>query len=76
MRQAVPSAWDKPPPAGEAIAGDIMKYEDPKMEEYFQSLPAEVKAYINASGADICSLGELTMIGEHFRHSLGCADTK
>ncbi|MCI2056575.1 MAG: hypothetical protein LKJ86_05445 [Oscillibacter sp.] len=48
-----------------------MKYKDPKMEAYWNSLPGDVKALINASGADICSPGELTMIGEHFKHSLG-----
>lgn len=49
-----------------------MKYEDPKMEAYYQSLPPEVRQFIDQSRADICSLGELTLIGEHFRVSLGC----
>ncbi|MCC8122108.1 MAG: hypothetical protein LIO58_00980 [Oscillospiraceae bacterium] len=47
-----------------------MKYEDPKMEAYFNSLPGVVKRYIAKSGAVIGSLGELTMIGEHFKNSL------
>ncbi|MBU5626936.1 hypothetical protein KQI82_08450 [Oscillibacter sp. MSJ-2] len=47
-----------------------MKYQDPKMEEYFNSLPVQVRSFINRSGADICSPGELTMIGEHLKHSL------
>ena len=47
-----------------------MQYEDPKMEAYFQSLPPSVQALIIRSGADIASLGELTMIGEHFKNNL------
>ena len=50
--------------------GDEMKYEDPKMEAYFCSLPLAVQSYINQSGADICSIGELTIIGEHFANNL------
>jgi len=46
------------------------KYDDPQMEAYFNSLPGAVKAYINRSGAVIGSLGELTMIGEHFKNNL------
>lgn len=48
-----------------------MKYRDPKMEAYFNSLPSEVRAYINLSKADISSLGSLMLIGEHFRYSFG-----
>ena len=48
-----------------------MKYEDPNMEEYFRSLPLAVQSFINQSGADICSPGELTLIGEHFKNSFG-----
>ncbi|MPM78315.1 hypothetical protein SDC9_125326 [bioreactor metagenome] len=47
-----------------------MKYEDPKMEAYFKSLPGAVQNHINESGIDICSLGELTLIGEHFANNL------
>ena len=47
-----------------------MKYKDPKMEAYYQSLPPEVRRFIDQSGADICSIGELTLIGEHFKVSL------
>lgn len=46
-----------------------MKYEDPKMEAYFKSLPSAVQNYINESGIDICSPGELTLIGEHFANN-------
>lgn len=49
--------------------GDKMKYEDPKMEAYFKSLPGAVRSYINQSGIDICSLGDLTLIGEHFANN-------
>ena len=49
-----------------------MQYEDPNMARYFASLPPEVQDFIRRSGADICSPGELTMIGEHLKHSLGC----
>lgn len=48
-----------------------MKYRDPKMEAYFNSLPPQVKSYINRSKADISSLGSLMLIGEHFRYSFG-----
>lgn len=47
-----------------------MKYEDPKMEAYFRSLPPVVQSYINRSGIDICSMGDLTLIGEHFANNL------
>ncbi|BAK99660.1 hypothetical protein OBV_24620 [Oscillibacter valericigenes Sjm18-20] len=47
-----------------------MKYEDPKMEAYFRSLPLAVQSYINQSGIDICSMGDLTLIGEHFANNL------
>ena len=46
-----------------------MKYEDPRMEAYFNSLPSKVRAFINNSRADISTPGEL--IGEHFRKSFG-----
>ena len=47
----------------------IPKYDDPKMEAYFRTLPLEVQNLIERSGAEIASLGELTMIGEHFKNS-------
>ena len=50
-----------------------MKYEDPRMEEYYASLPARVRSFLDRSGAEIASLGELMLIGEHFRNSLGPA---
>ena len=36
-----------------------MKYEDPRMEAYFNSLPSKVRAFINNSRADISTPGEL-----------------
>lgn len=53
-----------------------MKYSDPKMEKYFCTLPPEVQNYINESKADISSLGELMLIGEHFRYSFGYEETR
>lgn len=53
------------------IGGMNMKYDDPKMEAYFTSLPSKVRAFINLSRADICSPGELLMIGEHFKKNFG-----
>ncbi len=48
-----------------------MKYEDPRMEDYFNSLPSKVRAFIRNSRADISTPGELMLIGEHFRNSFG-----
>ena len=53
-----------------------MNFSDSKMEQYFNTLPPEVQNYILASGADISSLGELTLIGEHFRYSLGYEENR
>lgn len=53
-----------------------MKYENPQMEAYFNGLPAEVQAFINRSKAEISTPGELMLIGEHLRHSLGCGEEK
>ena len=53
-----------------------MKFKDPAMEKYFSSLPPAVKQYLNSTGVEISTPGELMQIGEHFRHSLACADEK
>lgn len=45
-------------------------YKDPKMEEYFLSLPTEVRAFIISSGREISTPGELMMVGEHFKMTL------
>ncbi len=41
------------------------------MEAYFNSLPPAVRVFIDRSGADISTPGELMLIGEHFRNSFG-----
>lgn len=46
-----------------------MKYEDPKMEEYWSSLPKEIQSLIDTSGIDICSLGMLTKFGDYYKNS-------
>ena len=53
-----------------------MKYRDPWMENYFNSLPPAVRSLINRSKAEIASRGELMLIGEHFKINLGYADEK
>lgn len=53
-----------------------MKYENPQMEAYFNSLPGKVRAFIHRSKAEISTPGELMLIGEHLRHSLGCNEDK
>ena len=45
-----------------------MKYQDPKMEAYWNTLPADIQAAINRSGIDLCSLGMLTKIGEYYQN--------
>lgn len=52
-----------------------MKYKDPKTEEYYKSLPGVVRAFIHQSGAEISTLGELMLIGEHFKISFNVNDT-
>lgn len=47
-----------------------MKYDDEKMEEYYQSLPLSVQSYINQFGTGLCSLGELMLAGEHYQDIL------
>lgn len=46
----------------------IMKYEDPKMEEYWNTLPKEIQSIINRTGIDICSLGMLTKLGDYYKN--------
>ena len=49
----------------------IMKYEDPNMEAYWNSLPAQVQAIINETGIEICSLGMLMKLGDYYQNSSG-----
>ena len=45
-----------------------MKYEDPNMEAYWNTLPVEIQSLINAAGIDISSLGMLTKLGEYYKN--------
>lgn len=45
-----------------------MKYDDPKMEAYWNTLPAGIQDLINESGIDICSLGMLTKLGDYYKN--------
>ena len=64
------TAWDiKSCHAGKTASGDAMKYEDPQMEAYWNSLPAEVQARILASSIDLCSLGMLMKLGDYYKNS-------
>ena len=49
----------------------MVKYEDPNMEAYWNSLPPQVQSLINESGIEICSLGMLTKLGEYYRNADG-----
>ena len=44
---------------------------DPKLWEYFLSLPSPVRAALVHHKVYVASLGELQTIAEHFRHELG-----
>ena len=45
-----------------------MKYKDPKMEQYWNTLPPEVQSLIEGTGAQISSLGMLTKLGEYYKN--------
>lgn len=47
-----------------------MKYEDPNMEAYWNSLPASVQAIIQNSGIEICSLGMLRKLGDYYQTAM------
>ena len=49
----------------------IMKYEEPNMEAYWNSLPAQAQAIINETGIEICSLGMLMKLGDYYQNSSG-----
>ena len=53
-----------------------MKYEDPKMEAYWNSLPTHVRAVIEQSDIDICSLGMLTKLGDYYQNQAPASDTQ
>ena len=45
-----------------------MKYKDPKMEQYWNTLPQGVQTLIEGTGAQISSLGMLTKLGEYYKN--------
>lgn len=48
-----------------------MKYEDPNMEAYWNTLPTQVQSIINESGIEICSLGMLRKFGDYYQNRIG-----
>ena len=48
-----------------------MKYEDPNMEAYWNSLPSQVQSLINETGIEICSLGMLMKLGDYYQNGNG-----
>ncbi len=59
---------DNLPPVGQTEHGVMkMHYDDPKMQAYFNDLPAKARAMIDRSGVEISTPGELMLVGEHFR---------
>ena len=44
--------------------------DDPRMREYFSSLPAIVQESLRQSGVEISTLGELKKCAEHFMQQL------
>ena len=59
---------DKTRFAGQTKAGDNMKYKDPRMEQYWNTLPQGVQTLIEGTGAEISSLGMLTKLGEYYKN--------
>lgn len=59
---------------GKLCRGDYMRYEDPNMEEYWNSLPTEVQVIINATGVQIESLGMLRKLGDYYQNGSGCGE--
>ena len=47
-----------------------MKYKDPKMEQYWNTLPPGVQSLIEGTGAEISSLGMLTKLGEYYKNDM------
>ena len=45
-----------------------MKYKDPRMEQYWNTLPLDVQTLIEGTGAQISSLGMLTKLGEYYKN--------
>ncbi|MPM85128.1 hypothetical protein SDC9_132205 [bioreactor metagenome] len=47
-----------------------MRYTDAKMRSYYLTLPPKVRARLMNTKVEFASLGELMMVGEHFRNEL------
>lgn len=47
----------------------MMKYEDPNMEAYWNTLPPQVQAKIDDAGIELCSLGMLMKLGDYYQNS-------
>lgn len=47
----------------------MMKYEDPNMEAYWNTLSPQVQAKINDTGIELCSLGMLMKLGDYYQNS-------
>ena len=45
-----------------------MKYKDPRMEQYWNTLPPDVQTLIEGTGAQISSMGMLTKLGEYYKN--------
>lgn len=56
---------------GNLVPVMMMKYEDPNMEAYWNSLPAQVQSIINKTGIEICSLGMLMKLGDYYQNGNG-----
>lgn len=54
--------------SGQTKPGDFMKYKDPRMEQYWNTLPPGVQTLIEGTGAQISSLGMLTKLGEYYKN--------
>lgn len=65
MAQSIPHKSGLP---GNTSPGDRMKYKDPKMEQYWNTLPLGVQTLIEGTGAQISSLGMLTKLGEYYKN--------
>lgn len=58
------------PQQGNLVRVIMMKYEDPNMEAYWNSLPAHVQSIINETGIEICSLGMLMKLGDYYQNGM------
>lgn len=44
--------------------------ENPRLKEYFDSLPTDIQSKILDSGVEISTLGELMKVAEHFKQTI------